>query len=437
MDGRDARDVQDHRDVQDRREVQAEPAEQAERIVPHDGPIGAAHSSVEHAGDAHAADAHISALRAVSAPSRVAEPAEGISTEELALAARNHGLPLEALRYEVTPPGLHYVLVHYDIPTVGAGEVDDWTLTVRGRVRNPLSLDLATLRSFPAVTHRVTMECAGNGRARLNPRPVSQPWLVEAVGTADWTGVPLRTLLAEAGVEPDAVEAVFTGADHGVERGVEQDYQRSLPLSDATADDPEVLVAYEMNGAPLPPQHGHPVRLVVPGWYGMAHVKWLRDIALTSTPFTGFQQAVAYRYRRSADNPDDPGEPVTRIAPRALMIPPGFPDFMSRTRVVRPGPVPLEGRAWSGHAPVTKVEVSTDDGDTWTEAALDEGLKESAWAWRSWRTTWEATPGTHVLSARATDAAGHTQPLDQPWNRGGFGNNLVQRIPVICLPPGD
>ncbi|MBA2945226.1 sulfite oxidase [Streptomyces sp. PSKA28] len=379
----------------------------------------------------------MSALRAVSAPARLAEPVEGISQEELALAARNHGLPLEALRYDLTPPGLHYVLVHYDIPVADA---DDWTLTIGGRVRTPLSLDMTALRSFPPVTHRVTMECAGNGRARLTPRPVSQPWLVEAVGTADWTGVPLRTLLAEAGVEPDAVEAVFTGADHGVERGVEQDYQRSLPLEDATADDPEVLVAYEMNGAPLPPQHGHPLRLVVPGWYGMAHVKWLRDIALTSTPFTGFQQAVAYRYRES---PDDLGDPVTRISPRALMIPPGFPDFMSRTRVVRPGTVKLEGRAWSGHAPVTKVEVSTDDGESWQEAELplpespdgDDG--RAGWAWRSWRTTWTATPGTHVLSARATDAAGHSQPLTQPWNRGGFRNNLVQRIAVFCLPQGD
>lgn len=217
----------------------------------------------------------------ISTPGRLAGPAEGISPEELALAARNHGLPLEALRYDVTPPGLHYVLVHYDIPYADA---DDWELTVGGRVRTALTLDLAALRAFPAVTHRVTMECAGNGRARLAPRPVSQPWLVEGVGTAEWTGVPLRTLLAGSGVEPDAVEAVFTGADHGVERGVEQDYQRSLPLADAVGRDPEVLVAYEMNGAPLPPQHGHPLRLVVPGWYGMAHVKWLRAITLTATP---------------------------------------------------------------------------------------------------------------------------------------------------------
>ncbi|WP_406264395.1 sulfite oxidase [Streptomyces sp. NBC_00191] len=362
----------------------------------------------------------------LSTPGRLAEPGEGIGLDELALAARNHGLPLEALRYDLTPAGLHYVLVHYDIP---AADADEWRLTVSGRVRTPLTLDMPRLRSLPSATHRVTMECAGNGRARLDPRPVSQPWLVEAVGTAEWTGVPLRTLLIEAGVEPDAVEAVFTGADHGVERGIEQDYRRSLPLALAQGEDPEVLVAYEMNGLPLPPQHGYPLRLIVPGWYGMAQVKWLCDIALTDTPFTGFQQAVAYRLKQS---PDEPGEPVDKIAPRALMIPPGFPDFMSRARVVRPGEVPLEGRAWSGHAPVTHVEVSTDDGGSWSEAALGPA-DGHGWAWRQWRTVWTATPGSHVLSVRATDAAGRTQPLTQPWNRGGFANNLVQRIPVLCL----
>ncbi|GGX77173.1 sulfite oxidase [Streptomyces fructofermentans] len=383
------------------------------------GPGGTGNGGRAGAGEAGGA------LRGISTPARLADPGEGIGRDELALAARNHGLPLEALRYDVTPPGLHYVLVHYDVP---AAEADSWTLTLGGRVREPLALDLAALRSLPSVTHRVTMECAGNGRARLAPRPVSQPWLVEAVGTADWTGVPLRTLLARAGVEPDAVEAVFTGADHGVERGVEQDYRRSLPLADASSGDPEVLVAYAMNGAPLPPQHGHPLRLVVPGWYGMAHVKWLRDITLTDTPFTGFQQAEAYRLRLS---PDEPGEPVNRIAPRALMIPPGFPDFMSRTRVVEAGVVRLEGRAWSGRAPVAAVEVSTDDGASWRSASLapPDG---HPWSWRSWHTEWTATPGHHVLTARATDAEGTAQPLTQPWNRGGFANNEVQRVPVLC-----
>ncbi|MFJ3669440.1 sulfite oxidase [Streptomyces sp. NPDC090106] len=361
-----------------------------------------------------------------SAPARLAGTDEGIGLDELALAARNHGLPLEALRHDRTPPGLHYVLTHYDIPYVP--DDTSWRLTVGGLVRRPLDLDLADLRAHPQVTTRVTLECAGNGRALLTPRPVSQPWLLEAVGTADWTGVPLRLLLAAAGVEPGAVDVVFTGADHGVERGVEQDYRRALPLEVAAGDDPDVLVAYAMNGAALPPQHGHPLRLVVPGWYGMAQVKWLRDITVTDREFTGFQQSVAYRLRQ---HPDDEGEPVTRIAPRALLVPPGFPDFMSRTRVVRPGPVALEGRAWSGRAPVTRAEVSTDGGLSWQEAEWDSGTGHR-WAWRRWRLTWTATPGRHVLSARATDAEGHTQPLEQPWNRGGFANNLVQRVPVLC-----
>ncbi len=364
-------------------------------------------------------------LRGISSPARLAAVGEAISHEELALATRNHGLPLEALRYDVTPPGLHYVLVHYDIP---AADPDTWQLTVGGMVQDPLSLRVEALRALPARTVRVTMECAGNGRARLTPRPVSQPWLVEAVGTAEWTGVPLRTLLADAGVTQGASEVVFTGADHGVERGVEQDYQRALPLAVATGEDPPVLVAYEMNGQPLPPQHGQPLRLVVPGWYGMAHVKWLREITVVDRPFTGFQQSVAYRCRQTAD---DPGEPVDRMRPRALLAPPGFPDFMSRTRVVDAGSVTLTGRAWSGFAPVTQVMVSDDDGRTWTDAEVDP-VDGHRWGWQAWRAIWTATPGEHVLTARAYDADGHAQPVVQPWNRGGFGNNLAQRVPVHC-----
>jgi len=361
----------------------------------------------------------------LSTPGRLADPDEDIGADELGLAARNHGMPLEALRYELTPPGLHYLLIHYDIPAL---HPVTWRLRVGGLVANPLDLDLDTLQAMPARTVRVTLECAGNGRARLRPRPVSQPWLVEAVGTAEWTGVPLSEILAIAGTDPAAVEVVFTGADHGIERGVEQDYQRSLTVAEAFG--PDVLLAYAMNGAPLPPQHGYPVRLVVPGWYGMAHVKWLVGVDLVAEPFRGFQQAVAYRLRQDAD---DPGEPVTRIAPRALLVPPGFPDFMSRTRVVRPGPVRVEGRAWSGRAPVDRVEVSADAGRTWADAALDPDVGHR-WAWRRFTYEWTATPGRHVLTARATSADGETQPVEQAWNRGGFANNATHDIAVVCLP---
>jgi DMSO/TMAO reductase YedYZ molybdopterin-dependent catalytic subunit len=351
----------------------------------------------------------------------VADPEEGIGFDELALAARNHGMPLEALRYPVTPPGLHYLLTHYDIPAIDA---EGWQLRITGRVAQPLTLTLAELRRRTPRTVRVTMECAGNGRARLVPRPVSQPWLLEAVGTADWTGVALRDVLRDAAVDPAAVEIVFTGADHGIERGVEQDYQRALPLTDALAED--VLLAYAMNGAPLPAQHGAPVRLIVPGWYGMAHVKWLREITAVTEPFAGFQNAEAYRLRKDAD---EVGIPVTRIAPRALLIPPGYPDFMSRERFVPAGMVPLGGRAWSGLAPVTAVEISTDDGATWAPTDLSPET-DGRWAWRRWTFEWDAAPGRHLLAVRATDAAGNRQPTGHRWNRGGFADNAVQCVPV-------
>ncbi|SEL30437.1 sulfite oxidase [Streptacidiphilus jiangxiensis] len=361
-------------------------------------------------------------IDSVSTPGRVAEDTEGITLDELALAARNHAMPLEVLRHDVTPVGLHYLLTHYDIPATRA---DTWQLSVSGSVARPLALDLAWLRHRRPTTVRVTMECAGNGRARLSPRPISQPWLVEAVGTADWTGVPLRDVLDEAGVDPSAVDVVFTGADHGVERGVEQDYQRALALDDALR--PEVILAYEMNGSALPPQHGFPVRLVVPGWYGMAQVKWLRSIHVVDAPFDGFQHH-AYRLR---ENTDDPGRPVTRIQPRALLMPPGFPDFMTRARIVDAGAVTLTGRAWSGHAPIQRVEVSLDGGEHWHTARLESDTGHR-WAWRRFDFTWQATPGHYRLTARAQDAEGRQQPVDQSWNRGGFANNAIQLIQTLC-----
>jgi sulfane dehydrogenase subunit SoxC len=361
---------------------------------------------------------------AVSAPARVAAPDEALSLDELQLAARNHGMPLEALRYDVTPAGLHYLLVHYDIPFV---DPEMWRLAVTGHVARESTIDLAALRSMPRRTRRVTFECAGNGRARLSPRPVSQPWLTEAVGTAEWTGVPLAAVLREAGVLPGAVDVAFTGADHGIERGVEQDYARGLRLADAM--DGEVLLADEMNGAPLPPQHGAPVRLVAPGWYGMAQVKWLQRVTVLDRPFDGFQNATAYRFKQG----DEAGEPVTRILPRALMVPPGFPDFMSRVRIVDTGRHLLTGRAWSGWGPIARVEVSTDGGATWADAAIDAADPGAGrWAWRKWAFEWAAaTEGSTELLCRATDRIGQVQPVEQPWNRQGMANNMVQRIPVL------
>jgi DMSO/TMAO reductase YedYZ molybdopterin-dependent catalytic subunit len=343
---------------------------------------------------------------------------EGISLEELQLAARNHGMPLEALRFPVTPVGLHYLLIHYDVPIVNAGE---WRLSVHGE--RELSLGLEELRARPALELTATMECAGNGRACLEPRVISQPWLLEAVGTGRWKGTPLRPLLEEAGVSGGAVEVLFTGLDRGVEGGEEQQFQRSLPLDAALGD--EVLLAYELNGAPLPPQHGFPLRLLVPGWYGMTNVKWLERIEILERPFEGYQQAQGYKLRQ---NEDEAGEPLQRMLPRSLLVPPGIPEFLTRERTVPAGDCRLEGRAWSGFAPVERVEVSADRGTTWGEAELEP--PEGRWAWRGWSFRWDAQPGEHVLCSRARDEAGNEQPLEPAWNLGGYANNAVQTVRV-------
>ena len=212
-------------------------------------------------------------------------------------------MPLEALRFDITPVGMHYLLIHWDIPHVDAAS---WRLTIGGAVRNPLTLTLDDLKALPKFTSQVTLECAGNGRALLSPRPISQPWLMEAVGNAEWTGTPLRGLLDAAGPLTKAVDVVFTGLDRGIQGGIEQSYERSLSVAEAGRA--EAMLAYEMNGRPLAPQHGFPLRLVIPGWYGMAQVKWLRSITLIDEPFRGYQQEPAYHM---ASSDDDIGSPVT------------------------------------------------------------------------------------------------------------------------------
>lgn len=346
-----------------------------------------------------------------------------IPLEELQLAARNHALPLESLRYELTPLGLHYLLIHFDIPHV---EEQAWHLEIGGHVTRPRTLTLEDLKARPSHTLAVTLECAGNGRALLSERASSQPWLMEAVGTAEWTGTPLAPILEEAGVAHESMEVVFTGLDRGVQGDVEHLYERSLPLVDALRD--EVLLAYAVNGQPLPPQHGYPLRVIVPGWYGMTHVKWLQSITVVDRPFRGWQQEVAYHIK---DAEDDPGRPVTRMRPRSLMVPPGIPDFLSRTRHVDPGLCVLEGRAWSGWGPIERVEVSVDGGRSWGEASLGGPLSE--FAWHGWAYPWEAEPGESELCCRATDAAGNTQPMApaSAWNYDGFCNNAVQRVRAV------
>jgi DMSO/TMAO reductase YedYZ molybdopterin-dependent catalytic subunit len=337
--------------------------------------------------------------------------------EELALAGRNRGMPLEALRYDVTPAGLHYLLIHFDIPP----EPESWKLRFTGLFDRPLEVGLEELKELPSRTHRVTMECAGNGRGQLSPRYPSVPWLEEGVSTAEWTGVPLATLLERAGVKSGAKDIVFRGADRGFDRGVEHEFARSLVPAQAMQE--EVLLAYAMNGGPLPPQHGAPLRLIVPRWYGMASVKWLYAIEAIDRPFDGLQQASAYHFRSASG---EKGEPCTLMRVNSLMAPPGIPDFYTRKRTAAAGLIEITGRAWSGAGSIVRVELGVDG--AWRDTVLQQ--RHAAHAWQGWQAVWDASPGVHELACRATDSTGQRQPLEAPWDLSGFGNNGVQRVPV-------
>jgi sulfane dehydrogenase subunit SoxC len=338
--------------------------------------------------------------------------------EEVALAMRNSGMPLEALRYDVTPAGLHYLLIHFDIPDADAAA---WQLRIEGLVSRPRSFSLAELQHMPGSTVRVTMECAGNGRGQTSPRYPSMPWMEEGVSTAEWTGVSLSFLLQEAGLSDSARDIVFHGADRGFDRGIEHRFSRSLAPAEALRED--VLVCYAMNGQPLLPQHGAPLRLIVPDWYGMASVKWLERIEATDRPFDGVQQALSYHFRAA---PGERGVPCTRMRVNSLMAPPGIPDYYGRRRTVDSGPVELSGRAWSGSAPIRRVEFAVDS--AWQDAVLD--APAGSHAWRRWSARWNALPGAHELRCRATDETGAVQPLEPVRDVAGFGNNAAQRVEV-------
>ena len=270
----------------------------------------------------------------------------------------------------------------------------------------------------------VTLECAGNGRARIEPRPISQPWLTEAVGCAEWTGVPLRALLDEAGVSDDAVELVFHGLDRGVEGGVEQDYERSLHGRGGALRRRAAGVRDERRAAAAAARVPAPARdrgLVRDGARQVARRDHGGDGAVRRLPADDGLPDV----RRTTGSP---GEPITRIMPRSLMVPPGIPEFMTRRRFVD-GPCVLEGRAWSGWAPIASVEVSVDGGESWAPASLEP--PRSPRGWSRWTFPWDdPAPGEHVSASRATDGTGRVQPLETPWNIKGYANNAVERIPV-------
>ncbi len=271
----------------------------------------------------------------------------------------------------LTPVDRFYVRSHFGLNQAPGAE--DWRLEVSGAVQQPLSLSLADLLGLPARSLIATLECAGNGRRYLEPPVPGEQWALGAVSTAEWAGVSLSEVLARAGIAAGALEVLFAGVDRGPSPvdGATIRFERSLPLEQALH--PDVLLAYAMNGAPLTADHGAPLRLVVPGWYGMASVKWLCSIEVLRAPFRGVFQADRYVYDFGDGRPV---EPVTSMRVRALIAQP-----TPGARIPASG-AQVRGWVWSGAAPIAGVEVSDDGGETWVQAEL--GARVSPYAWCAW-----------------------------------------------------
>jgi DMSO/TMAO reductase YedYZ molybdopterin-dependent catalytic subunit len=335
----------------------------------------------------------------------------------------NLEMPFSTLDSFITPTKSFYVRTHFPIPAI---DRDAWWLHVEGEVEKPFALNYEELLALSSVTASVTLECAGNSRNFLEPKVKGVQWRLGAVGTAEWIGVPLSILLDRAGVKPNACEVILEGSDCGTlaepkSPPGELNFARSIPLEKARRD---VLLAYKMNGDDLPPEHGFPMRAIVPGWYAMASIKWLQRIIVTNRPFTGYYQTIDYAYWCRWEEIAEL-TPLSEMQVKAEIARPAEGETVPANTSVR-----VSGAAWACDAEITKVELSTDGGATWKEAKL---LGESQPnAWRLWEFDWQAPPaaGTQTLIVRATDSLGRTQPVHRDEDRGTYMINHLLPITV-------
>lgn len=312
-----------------------------------------------------------------------------------------------ALDRDITPTSAFFVRSNYEVPELPESHV----IGIGGDVEHPITFSALELQRLPQKSLTVTTECAGNNRSDVRPLPVGEPWSAGAVATAVWTGVSLKSLLERARAHPKAVEVLFEGGD-----GDDQNqFARALPIDKAMH--PDTLLALAMNGAPLTAAHGAPVRLIVPGWYGMASVKWLRDITVLRHRFSGHFQTEKYVY--DADD-GTKTKPVREMKVKSFITTP------SEGAAVPAGVVTVHGFAWSGFAKVARVELAVGGGDVWIPATLGRDL--GPWAWRPFSVELRLPPGRHALRSRATDEAKNRQPDASEWNRLGYGNNGVRTV---------
>jgi DMSO/TMAO reductase YedYZ molybdopterin-dependent catalytic subunit len=334
----------------------------------------------------------------------------------------NLEMPFEQLEGFITPTKSFYVRTHFPIPKI---DKNKWRLRIEGEVEKPFEINYDELLKVESKTIPATLECAGNNRSFLEKKVPGVQWSLGAVGNAEWTGVPLLALLDRASVKATAHEVILEGADSGKIEDPkapagEMKFARSIPLEKAR----NVLLAYKMNDADLPAEHGFPVRAIVPGWYAVASIKWLQRIIVTDKPFNGYYQTLDYAYWRRDDG-DAKLEPLSEMQTKAEIAKPRRGETVRANSHER-----VHGAAWTGEGAITKVELSVDGGSSWSEATLVGESKPNAW--RLWEFDWKtpAQPGKATLIARATDSRGRTQPIERNPDRGTYMINHLLAIDV-------
>jgi DMSO/TMAO reductase YedYZ molybdopterin-dependent catalytic subunit len=318
----------------------------------------------------------------------------------------------------VTPNALFFVRNHFEPPRLDA----TWRLRVEGCVERVIEWSLDELLALPERTVFATVECAGNGRSFLAQRVPGVPWGAGAIGHAEWTGVPVRVLLERSGLAGKALEVVFEGADEGTEPDHPEKmyFARSLPL--AKALHPDTLLATRMNGEMLNEAHGAPLRLFVPGWYGVASVKWLARIEILDRPFRGYFQTKKYTTQRRSSA----GLDTVMVGPMAV-----------KSEIIRPragdllgvGANRVVGLAWAGEEAVAHVDVSVDGGKSWLRAELVG--PQAPYSWTLWEYIWEVPgPGDYTLLARTTSASGRVQPMEYDALNVGYQIDFCRPLSV-------
>ncbi len=354
-----------------------------------------------------------------------AEPEPKSATNRAGLIVRqaspaNLEMPMNDLTDFITPNENFFVRNHFEVPTIEPGS---WRLSVTGSVDKPLDFTLEDLKKMTAQTVTATLECSGNGRAFLNPKKTGVQWEQGAVGNAKWTGVPLAALLDHAQIRKDAVDVVLVGADSGETKdGLKTSFVRSIPLKKAMRSD--TLLAYAMNNSDLPRNHGFPLRAVVPGWYGVASVKWLTRVFVADRVFRSYFQSLDYTiWRRDGGLANL--APITSMLVKSIIATPA-----AGTKLGLGKDVVVSGAAWTGDGEIAKVEVSSDEGRTWSPAKLQgDSVRD---AWRLWQFNWRtpSSPGKLTLRCRATDSAGNVQPRDRDDDRRNYLINHIIPVPV-------